>query len=66
MQVPEPVVQINKSKVRRRTAHPSEMLYGHQMPDMTHQHDSHHIFSLDYNLQGVPSLSGSLKLVNLN
>ncbi|KAF7287736.1 hypothetical protein GWI33_003374 [Rhynchophorus ferrugineus] len=62
LQVPEPQVQMNKSKVRRRTAHPSEMLYGHQMPDMTHPHDSHHIFSLDYNLQGVPSLSGSLKL----
>ncbi|XP_030748520.1 kinesin-like protein KIF21A [Sitophilus oryzae] len=62
LQIPEPQVQQNRSKVRRRTAQPSEMLFGLHSPDMTHSRDSHSLFSLDCNLQRVPSLSGSLKL----
>ncbi|XP_066152733.1 kinesin-like protein KIF21A [Euwallacea fornicatus] len=63
LQVPEPQVPQSRSKVRRRTAHPNEMLFGlNPNSNMTQSHDTHSMFKLDYSLQRVPSVPGSLKL----
>lgn len=63
LQVPEPQIPQNKSKIRRRTAQPSEMLFGlNANSNMTQSHDSHSMFRLDCSLQRVPSVPGSLKL----
>lgn len=63
LQVPEPQVPQSRAKVRRRTAHPNEMLFGlNAGSTMTQSHDPHSMFRLDYSLQRVPSVPGSLKL----
>ncbi|KAL1492724.1 hypothetical protein ABEB36_010938 [Hypothenemus hampei] len=63
LKVPETQVSQNRCKVRRRTAHPNEMLFGLETsPNMTQSHDPHSMFRLDCSLQRVPSVPGSLKL----
>lgn len=52
----------SRSKIRRRTAQPAEMLFGLQAhPDMIHSQDASTL-RLDYGLQRVPSVPGTLKL----
>ncbi|XP_019881776.1 kinesin-like protein KIF21B isoform X2 [Aethina tumida] len=53
--------QANKSKIRRRTVQPAELLFGLQtQPKMTQSHDPNMIRP-DYPIQRVPSVPGSLK-----
>ncbi|KAJ8986221.1 hypothetical protein NQ317_009927 [Molorchus minor] len=54
--------QSSRAKVRRRTAQPAEMLFGlHTQPSMTQSQDAS-MLCMDYSLQRVPSVPGSLKL----
>ncbi|XP_060515980.1 kinesin-like protein KIF21A isoform X2 [Cylas formicarius] len=60
LSVPEP--QPNRTKIRRRTAQPAELLFGlHSHSAMTQSQDSS-MFRMDSSLQRVPSVPGSLKL----
>ncbi|CAH1153425.1 unnamed protein product [Phaedon cochleariae] len=52
----------SRSKIRRRTAQPSEMLFGlNPQHEMSHSQDSTSL-RLDYGLHRVPSVPGTLKL----
>ncbi|XP_050314034.1 kinesin-like protein KIF21A [Anthonomus grandis grandis] len=62
LQVPEPQVPQTRSKIRRRTAQPNEMLFGLNTSMSQSHHDSHSLFKLDCSLQRVPSVPGGLKL----
>lgn len=56
-----------KSKIRRRTTQPSEMLFGTSNQTNMSQSEDSSTLKLDYSyLQKVPSVPGSLKLVNQN
>ncbi|RZC36044.1 kinesin-like protein KIF21B, partial [Asbolus verrucosus] len=58
--VSESQAQTNKSKIRRRTALPAELLFGlRTQPNMTQSHEPN-IMQLDHALQRVPSVPGSL------
>lgn len=59
---------VNKSKIRRRTANPAELLFGHQIEPniMSQSHHESNMLRPDHALQRIPSVPGSLKLVNIS
>lgn len=54
---------LNKSKIRRRTANPAELLFGlHVDPNFMTQSQDCDMLKPDHHLQRIPSVPGSLKL----